>query len=100
VNNAGYFLSMIKVSRVFKMIIRSKSFQNWFKTNLKEHAEDIALHGADAGYPYITYTAHTIKIFDKFADEIWDMAVEDKAAFVWEYSYTKRAAPKIWATKT
>ena len=24
------------------MIIQSKSFQNWFKTNLKEHAEDIA----------------------------------------------------------
>ena len=68
---------MTKVSRVFKMIIRSKSFQNWFKANLHSLAEDIASHGADAGYPYITYTAHTVKIFDKFADEIWKMAVED-----------------------
>ena len=71
---------MIKVLRVFTMIIRSKSFQNWFKANLKEHAQDIASHGADAGYPYITYTAHTVKIFDKFADEIWDLAVEDAEA--------------------
>lgn len=59
------------------MIIRSKCFEDWFKANLKEHAEDIALHGADAGYPKITYTANTVKIFDKFADEIWEMAVED-----------------------
>jgi hypothetical protein len=59
------------------MIIRSKSFENWFKANLHEYARDIALHGADAGYPKITYTSHTVKIFDKFASEIWDMAVED-----------------------
>lgn len=62
------------------MIIRSRSFQNWFKANLNEYAEDIASHGADAGYPYITYTSHTVEIFDKFADEIWDMAVEDAEA--------------------
>ena len=62
------------------MIIRSRSFQNWFKANLHEYAADIASHGADAGYPKITYTAHTVKIFDKFADEIWDMAVEDAEA--------------------
>jgi hypothetical protein len=59
------------------MNIQYESFQNWFKANLHEYAEDIASHGADAGYPYITYTAHTVKIFDKFADEIWEMAVED-----------------------
>jgi hypothetical protein len=59
------------------MIIRSKCFEDWFKANLHEYFDDIANHGADAGYPYITYTAHTVKIFDKFADEIWEMAVED-----------------------
>jgi hypothetical protein len=68
---------LTKVSKVFKMIIRSLSFKNWFKANLKEYAEDIASHGADAGYPYITYTVDTVKIFDKFADRIWEMAVED-----------------------
>jgi hypothetical protein len=59
------------------MIIRSKCFEDWFKANLREYQEDIANHGADAGYPKITYTADTCKIFDKFGDEIWDMAVED-----------------------
>jgi hypothetical protein len=59
------------------MIIRAKCFENWFKANLHEYAKDIASHGADAGYPKITYTADTVKIFDKFASEIWEMAVED-----------------------
>ena len=59
------------------MIIRAKNFESWFKANLHEYTEDIASHGADAGYPKITYTADTVKIFDKFADQIWSMAVED-----------------------
>jgi hypothetical protein len=59
------------------MIIRSKCFEDWFKANLREYQEDIANHGADAGFPKITYTADTCKIFDKFGDEIWSMAVED-----------------------
>lgn len=59
------------------MIIQSKSFKDWFKANLNEYAEDIASHGADAGFPKISYTTDTVKIFDKFADEIWEMAVED-----------------------
>jgi hypothetical protein len=60
-----------------KMIIRAKDFRAWFKANLRSHASDIAGHGADAGYPCITYTADTVAIFDKFGHEIWDMAVED-----------------------
>jgi hypothetical protein len=59
------------------MIIRSKSFKDWFKANLHEYIKDIASHGADAGYPKITYTADTVDIFDKFGDEIWEMAAED-----------------------
>lgn len=59
------------------MIIRSKTFRAWFNTNLKDRAMDIASHGADAGYPHITYTSDTVKLFDRFGDEIWDMAVQD-----------------------
>lgn len=62
------------------MIIRSKTFRDWFNANLKENARDIANHGADAGYPHITYTSDTVKIFDRFADEIWEMAVEEADA--------------------
>ncbi len=59
------------------MIIRSKCLKDWFKANLHEYTEDIASHGADAGFPKITYTADPVKIFDKFAAQIWEMAVED-----------------------
>jgi hypothetical protein len=59
------------------MIIRAKDFRTWFKANLSESARDIANHGADAGYPCITYTRDTVKIFDRFGHEIWDMAVDD-----------------------
>lgn len=59
------------------LIIRATCFEAWYKANLKDYQEDIAAHGADAGYPKITYTADTCKIFDRFAEQIWDMAVED-----------------------
>lgn len=59
------------------MIIRAKHFRAWFNANLRASARDIANYGADSGFPCITYTADTIKIFDRFADEIWDMAVKE-----------------------
>jgi len=52
-------------------------FRGWFRRKLKDSAGDIARHGADAGYPHITYTSDTVKIFDRFGAEIWTMAVED-----------------------
>jgi hypothetical protein len=58
------------------MIIRAKNFRSWFNANLKSYASDLANHGADCGFPCITYTSDTVKIFDRFGDEIWDMAVE------------------------
>ena len=59
------------------MIIRAKDFRSWFNANLRDSARDIANHGADAGFPCITYTADTIKLFDRFGDEIWEMAVQE-----------------------
>jgi len=56
---------------------RQKNFRAWFAAKLADNARDIAEHGADAGYPYITYTRDTVVIFDAYADEIWNMAVED-----------------------
>ncbi len=58
------------------MIIRAKTFRAWFNVNLRGSARDIANHGADCGYPCITYIRDTIKIFDRFEDEIWEMAVD------------------------
>lgn len=56
------------------------TFREWFKENLGDCAHDIASHGADAGYPHITYTSDTVALFNQFGDEIWEMAVEDAGA--------------------
>jgi hypothetical protein len=69
---------MSKRSRQSKSLrIRATSFRSWFNANLEEHAGDIARHGAACGFPGISYTSDTVCIFDRFADEIWDMAVAD-----------------------
>lgn len=54
-----------------------ENFRDWFKANLLESASDIASHGADGGYPHLTYTRDCAETFDLFADEIWEMAVQD-----------------------
>jgi hypothetical protein len=59
-----------------QMIIRAKNFRSWFNATLRGSARDLASYGADAGFPCITYTSDTVKIFDRFGDEIWNMAVE------------------------
>jgi hypothetical protein len=53
------------------------TFKQWFKDEMWEYAYDIAHHGADAGYPHITYTSDCVKLFDTYGDEIWEMAVEE-----------------------
>ena len=63
------------------MIIRANNFRAWFNANLREHVRDIVSHGADCGFPCITYTSDTVKIFDRFGDEIWNMAVEESESF-------------------
>ncbi len=52
-------------------------FKEWFDENLAESARDIADHGADAGYPYITYTADTVELYDQFESDIYDMLNDD-----------------------
>lgn len=53
-----------------------EGFKAWFKENLRDSARDIAEHGADSGFPHITYTSDTVELFDRFGSEIWDYAVE------------------------
>ena len=59
------------------MIIRSKTFENWMKANLKDYMQDLATHGAAAGFPGLTYYTDTAKLYAKFKDEIWDVLVQD-----------------------
>ena len=53
------------------------NIRDWFDRYLAHYADDIASHGADAGYPRITYTADCVAIFDAYDAEIWDMVVEE-----------------------
>ncbi len=58
-----------------------QTFAQWMKKNLGEYLEDIASHGADAGYPHITYYTDTIKLYNRFEDEIWTALREDADDF-------------------
>lgn len=59
------------------MQIRAKTFKSWMMANLKESLPDIANHGADSGFPGITYYSDTVALYDKFEDEIWEALNED-----------------------
>jgi len=53
------------------------TFRDWFNKNLLDEAKGIAENGADCGFPHISYTTECCEIYDRFASEIWDMAVKD-----------------------
>jgi molybdate-binding protein len=57
------------------------TFKEWFEKNLAEDAADIARHGADAGFGGITYTSDTVKLFDQYEDEIYQMLADDAEEF-------------------
>ena len=52
-------------------------FNEWFDENLGESARDIAQYGADSGFPYITYTADCVDLYNQFEGEIWEMLTQD-----------------------
>ena len=64
------------------MIVRAKSFEAWMKRNLsRSQMRDIASHGADGGWPVLTYYHDTCKLYEKFKDEIWEWLLEDAEEF-------------------
>jgi hypothetical protein len=54
-----------------------KTFRKWLLATLDENQlADLASHGADTGWPGLTYTSDAVELFDTYGDEIWEMAVE------------------------
>jgi len=54
-------------------MIKQETFKEWMGKNFdKDEMEDIVEHGADYGYHHLTYYTDTIKLHDKFEDEIWN----------------------------
>jgi hypothetical protein len=43
----------------------------------EESLEDVANYGAGSGFPGFTYYTDTVKFYDEFSDEIWELLVED-----------------------
>lgn len=57
------------------------NFRAWFEEHLGESAQDIAQHGADGGFGYITYTKECVELYERFEGEIWEMLREDTDSF-------------------
>lgn len=70
------------------MIIRAKTFKQWFKANFtKGEMENIAEHGADCGGHCLTYYSDTVKIYEKFKEEMFDAVFEDSESYGYENIY-------------
>lgn len=64
------------------MTVEAGTFKDWLCEKLDEgEREDLARHGADAGWPGLTYYSDTCALYDRFADEIWDAIYEDAQSF-------------------
>lgn len=54
------------------------TFTNWMKDNLSEgEMKDLAKYGADTGWPGLTYYRDTVRLYESYHDDIWDMLCED-----------------------
>lgn len=70
--------------------IRAKTLRDWLKANFTAgELREIADYGAGMGWHGLTYYADTMKLYQKFADEIWrtiaDEADDMGYANVWEF---------------
>lgn len=60
------------------MKVRAKTFEDWMKANFtKQDLRDIVRHGVNSGFSCLTYYNDTVKLYDKFSDEIWDALYDD-----------------------
>ena len=58
------------------------TFRTWLTETLDaEQIEDLAGHGADAGWPGLTYTSECVELFDRFQDEIREALNEDTESY-------------------
>lgn len=66
------------------MIIRSKTLSKWLKANFsKEELKGIAFD-VSAGYNGLTLYSDTVKLYDKFHDEIWELISQNTEEYGYE----------------
>ena len=58
-----------------------QTFRTWLTETLDaEQIEDLASHGADTGWPGLTYTSDCVELFDRFEGEIREALNEEAEA--------------------
>lgn len=58
------------------------SFTNWMTSNFEgSELEDIAQHGASAGFSGISYYYETSALYDEYKYDIWEWLSEDAESF-------------------
>ena len=60
----------------------AKTFKQWLCSTLdRGEISDLAEHGADTGWPGMTYTRDCIALYNRFEDEIWGALADDAESF-------------------
>lgn len=63
----------------------SMNFRAWLLDTLDaEQIEDLAGHGADAGWPGLSYTSDCVELFERFEEEIREALNDDTEAYGYE----------------
>lgn len=58
------------------LVLRARTFKDWLRANLSAgELRDLANHGADTGWYGLTYTSDTVKLFDRYGEEMWEVLV-------------------------
>ena len=58
--------------------MKKQTFIEWLTSTLEHDTIlDLAEHGADAGWPGLTYTSDCVELYGQFEEEIWDALVMD-----------------------
>jgi hypothetical protein len=57
--------------------MKHDTFEAWLAANLSAgERRDLAAHGADAGWPGLTYYRDTAALYEQYAGEIWSLACD------------------------
>ena len=78
------------------------SFREWLEMNLgAKQLKELARHGADAGFPGLTYTSDCVELFERFEDEIREALEEDAEAHGYdcpeEFVATFNRSDMLWS---
>ena len=58
------------------MIIKAKTFKKWTRANFTDwELKDMVNHGVDGGFYGLTYYTDTVKLYERFKDEIFERVV-------------------------